>query len=75
MAQLNALPLDHPADGHGGRNFTGEVPFAIGGLKLTHQRNGNHGLTLLICSRDITGRFVPVDSVPVAIDNVRPCRR
>jgi hypothetical protein len=36
MAQLYALPLNHLADGHGGRNMTGQVPFAIGGLQLTH---------------------------------------
>jgi hypothetical protein len=48
MAQLNALPLDHLADGHGGGNLTAEVTLSIGGLKLTHQRNGNHGRILLI---------------------------
>jgi hypothetical protein len=48
MAQLNALSLDHLADGHGGGNLTAEVTLSIGGLKLTHQRNGNHGRILLI---------------------------
>jgi hypothetical protein len=58
-------------------NFTGEVPFAIGGLKLPHQGNGNHGRTVLL-NRDIRlvgGSIVPVDSVLVAIDNARSCRR
>jgi hypothetical protein len=36
MAQLRTLPLNHLADGHGGGNMTGEIPFAIGSLKLTH---------------------------------------
>jgi hypothetical protein len=36
VAQLNALPLDDLANGHGRGNITGEVAFAIGGLKLTH---------------------------------------
>src|SRR5437016_5689851 len=74
MAQLHALPLDHLADGHGGRYFTGQVPFAFEGLELTHQRNGNHDRTVLLFSGDRRG-LVPVDSMPVAIDNAWPCRR
>lgn len=71
VAELDALPLNELADREGFGDFAGEVPFAVGGLKLSRQDDGHHIPTVPFSK----GTKAPhparrtIDSAGVPVDN------
>lgn len=74
MTEAAALPLNHLANTQRGAHLTGEVPFSIGCLQLSHQGNGHHATSVLPVSLQsilvfLSSREEGIDSQAAALNN------